>query len=153
MLVSDTLKNFRFFTEVLLVHWTFSRDESNLFYFPVFTVYHHTYDTPEGHVLVLHCAFRSSEVPITDIWHPLVFQNAKDVSLISHGWEDRYSVWSQPPKSLLWYCLLWLTLLDSSVFRLCKGTLHFPISCSVPYSIMCEVKVLKVLDLGWYIIP
>ncbi len=44
-------------------------------------------------------------------------------------------------------------ILDSSVFLLCKGTLHFPISFSVPYSILCEVKVLNTLNLGWYIIP
>jgi hypothetical protein len=46
----------------------------------------------------------SYKAPVTDIRLTFVFQNTEDVRLISHGWEDRYSVRSNPPKSFFHYC-------------------------------------------------
>ncbi len=42
-------------------------------------------------------------------------------------------------------------LLNSSDYLLCKWTLHFSVSCIVPYCILWEGEVLNTLDLGWYI--
>ncbi len=94
--------------EVLLVHWTCARDKADLLYLPALTLYHLAYDDPEGCVLVLSCTVRfiSGEVPIADVGHSLMFQNAKDTGLIAHGWEDHYSVRSHPPKSFFRYYFL-----------------------------------------------
>jgi hypothetical protein len=94
-----------------------------------------TYDTPEGYTLVLRCTFRSSEVPITDIWHPLMFQNTKDTGLISHGWEDCYSVRSYPSEYF---------------FR------HLTSPCSVPYDILCRFRYCRTdphKGSLWYVVP
>ncbi len=107
MVASGTLKNFRFllrsclFTEfVPVINLTWSTFQSWRCNFSLMV-------PPVGFVLVLQCTFSSSEVPISEIWQPLMFQNAKDTGLISHGWEDRYSVRSHPPESFFHYYLPW----------------------------------------------
>ncbi len=108
--------------EVLLVHWTSSHDETNLFYPPALDLYRRTYDTVEGHVLGLRCAFSPGE-------DSFVFQDAEDSGLIPHWWEDRYVIRSQSPKSLLCYFFPWLDLQDSPVDTEC------PVSPKVYHSL------------------
>jgi hypothetical protein len=71
----------------------------------------------------------------TDIWHPLVFQNAEDTGLVSLGWEDRYTIRSYPPESFFYHCCHRWTLLDTSDFFMCQGAIHLTgfysiVSCS-----------------------
>jgi hypothetical protein len=54
-------------------------------------------------VLVLGCWFGSCKVTVANVVHTFVFQNEEDTGLISHGWEDRYSVRSHPQISFFRY--------------------------------------------------
>jgi hypothetical protein len=81
-----------------------ARDKADLFHLPALALYRITYDSPEGYVLVLSCQFGPRKVPIADIGHTLMLQNAKDPDLISYGWEDRHSVRSHPAESSFWSC-------------------------------------------------
>jgi hypothetical protein len=92
---------------VLFVHWTCSRDEVNLLYFPVLTMYRRTYGAAEGYVLVLHCVFRSSEAPITDSQTSdirLCSRMQKTTDLFPTGGRTAVAVRSPPPESLFCYC-------------------------------------------------
>jgi hypothetical protein len=135
ILACGTLKNFRFLLRsCLFTDRAPVTDKTDLFYLPDLTLHHRTYGTPEGCALVLGCTLSPDEVLITDVGHSFVFQNTKDPGLIVHGWEDRYSVRSHPSdsESFFHYCLLWNTLLDSSIFYLREGARHLTGSCRVP---------------------
>ena len=42
-------------------------------------------------------------------------------------------------QKLSFYCLLWNTLFDSSIFYLCEGPSHLTGSCRVPYRLLCQI--------------
>jgi hypothetical protein len=136
--------------EVLLVHWTCARDKaylaSHLLYLPALTMYHLTYDTPEGFVLVLLCTFRSSEVPVTDTGSdiPESYVPEYRIHRVLFPTGGRTAIPSGRIRQNLSFGIsfLWLVLLDSSNFCLCEGTIHLTSSSSVPYVILCEVQVL-----------
>jgi hypothetical protein len=151
--VNTSFRYSKILTEVLFVHRPCTRNKADLFYLPVLSMYHRTYVTTEGFVLVLGCVLDPDEVPIADVGHPFVLQNTKDTFRITHGWEDRYSVRSHPTETFLHDCLLWNTFLDSLIFYQREGVSHLTGSCHVPYRLLCQIQILCILEFGCKFIP
>jgi hypothetical protein len=82
-----------------------------------------------------------------------MFQDTEGPSLITCGWEDRYSIRPHPPETFLQDCLSWDPLLDSLMLYRREGANHFTGSCCVPYRLLCQIEGLDILEVGCDFVP
>ncbi len=82
-----------------------------------------------------------------------MFHDTEGPNFVACRWEDRYSIRPHPPETFLHDCLSWDPLLDSLVFCRLEGASHFTDSFRVPYSLLCQIQVLYILEVGCNFVP
>jgi hypothetical protein len=83
MLDSSTLKNLMFLPEVSFVY----RPYTDFLYLPTLVLYHRTYSTPEGDVLVLGCTLGPDEAPFANVTHVFMLTS---YTLFTSEYEDTH---------------------------------------------------------------